>query len=76
MCVYESITYFYFAAWNPSSAVNSLQRDGVKLPLVEVHHGYFCSLVLGSLWGAKNELEVIPAQNSEMNTFLCNSIAY
>lgn len=64
MGVYESLTYFNFAARNPSSGVHSLQRDGVKLPLVEVHHGYFCSLVLGSLWGAKNELEVIPAKNS------------
>lgn len=67
--VYESLTYFYFAAWHPSSAVHSLQCDGVKLSLVEVHHGYFCCLVLRSLWGTKNKLEVIPVKNSQINFY-------
>lgn len=60
-------TYFYFAAWHPSSAVHSLQSDGVKLALIEVHQGYFCCLVLGSLWATKNKLEVIPVKNSQIN---------
>lgn len=76
MCVHGNIAYFYFAAWHPGIAVDPLQCNWVKLALVEVDHGDFCRLVLGSLWGTENKLEIIPVKNIQMQIYLCNNITH
>lgn len=54
------LAHLHFAAWDPGTAVHSLQGDGVELALVQVHHRNLSVLVLGGLWCSENKLKIIP----------------
>lgn len=61
-------SHLHFVARDPSTAVHSLQGDGVELTLVQVHHRNLCGLVLRGLRCSENKLKIIPTNKDSTKT--------
>ena len=53
------MTHFDFGGCEASTAVHSLQGDGVELSLVQVHHGQLVGFVTGSRGSSQGKLELV-----------------
>lgn len=54
------MTHLDFSGSEASTAVHSLESDGVKLALVQVDHGQLTGLVRRSQRSSKGKLELTP----------------
>ncbi|TNN53458.1 hypothetical protein EYF80_036368 [Liparis tanakae] len=55
-----TVTHLDLGGGEAGAAVHALQRDGVELAFVQVHHGQLAGLVGGGQRSAQGELELVP----------------